>query len=43
MLMAGFLGVVLFMIAINDKPYFGEAGVGPDSYQLVLAIINLAK
>ena len=35
-LMAGFLGIVLFMIAINDKPFFGTASIGPASYELVL-------
>jgi hypothetical protein len=35
-LMAGFLALVLFMIAINDKPFFGYVGVSPDPYKLVL-------
>lgn len=36
MLMAGFLGIVLFMIAINDKPFVGTVSVTPNSYQLML-------
>jgi hypothetical protein len=35
-LMAGFLGIVLFMIVINDKPFFGAKGVSPDAFKLVL-------
>ena len=35
-LMAGFLGVVLFMIVINDRPFSGRNSVRPDSYQLIL-------
>lgn len=43
-LMAGFLGIVLFMIAVNDKPFFGAIGVGADSYQLVLdSVTNVGK
>ena len=40
-LMAGFLGLVLFMIIINDRPFFGTAGIGPDSYKAILeTLIN---
>jgi len=35
-LMGGFLAIVLFMIAINDRPFYGAASVPPDSYQLIL-------
>ena len=35
-LMAGFLSVVIFMIVINDKPFFGPGSVSPDSYKLIL-------
>jgi hypothetical protein len=35
-LIAGFLGIVLFMIAINDRPFVGQYSVSPDSYQLIL-------
>jgi hypothetical protein len=30
-LMSGFLAVVLFMIVINDKPFYGVASVSPDA------------
>jgi hypothetical protein len=29
-LMAGFLAVVLFMIVINDKPFYGSAASPPN-------------
>lgn len=35
-LMAGFLGLVIFMIVINDRPFSGPNGIQPHSYQLVL-------
>lgn len=35
-LMGGFLAIVLFMIAINDRPFYGAASVPTDSYQLIL-------
>jgi hypothetical protein len=35
-LMAGFLGVVLFMIVINDRPFIGKNSIQPHSYQLIL-------
>ena len=35
-LMAGFLGIVLFMIVINDKPFFGSVSVSADPYKLIL-------
>lgn len=35
-LMAGFLSVVLFMITINDRPFYGYDGIPPDSYKLIL-------
>lgn len=35
-LMAGFLALVIFMIAINDRPFFGHHAISPSSYQLVL-------
>jgi len=36
LLMSGFLGIVLFMIVINDKPFFGSISVSPDPYKLIL-------
>lgn len=35
-LMAGFLAIVLFMIIINDKPFYGYAGISSDPYKLIL-------
>lgn len=35
-LMAGFLGVVLFMIVINDRPFIGRNSIRPDSYRVIL-------
>ena len=35
-MMAGFLTLALFMIVINDKPFFGYTGVSPDPYKLIL-------
>jgi len=35
-LMAGFLAVVLFMIVINDRPFFGASSVSPAPYRLIL-------
>ena len=35
-LMAGFLGIVLFMIVINDRPFFGSVSVSADPYKLIL-------
>jgi Protein of unknown function (DUF4239) len=35
-LMGGFLALVLFMIVINDKPFYGHASVPSDPYKLIL-------
>jgi hypothetical protein len=35
-LMGGFLSMVVFMIIVNDKPFFGYGGVPPDAYKLIL-------
>ena len=35
-LIAGFLGIVLFMIVINDRPFVGDFSPSPASYQLIL-------
>jgi hypothetical protein len=35
LLVALFIGVVIFMILALDRPFHGELGVGPESYQLV--------
>jgi hypothetical protein len=35
-LMAGFLSMVVFMIVINDKPFYGRGSISPDPYELIL-------
>lgn len=35
-LMAGFLGLVLFMIVINDRPFIGKNSIPPTPYQVIL-------
>lgn len=35
-LMAGFLGLVLFMIVINDQPFIGRNSVSPTPYRVIL-------
>ena len=35
-LMGGFLAMVLFMIIINDKPFYGHVSISPDPYKLIL-------
>lgn len=35
-MIAVLLGVVLFMIVINDKPFYGTVSISSDSYQLVV-------
>ena len=43
-LMSGFLAMVLFMIIINDKPFFGYASVTSDPYKLILdRLIDLSR
>jgi hypothetical protein len=42
-LMAGFLAIVLFMIIVNDKPFYGRAGIPPDAYKLVLKRIDMRE
>lgn len=34
-LLAAFIGLVMFMILALDRPFRGDLGLGPDSYQLV--------
>ena len=36
MLMGGFLSMVLFMIVINDKPFYGAVSISSDPYKLIL-------
>jgi phosphotransferase system glucose/maltose/N-acetylglucosamine-specific IIC component len=35
-LMAAFLAMVLFMIVINDKPFYGYSSISSDPYKLIL-------
>jgi hypothetical protein len=35
-LMGGFLAMVLFMIVINDKPFYGHVSISSDPYKLIL-------
>lgn len=43
-LMGGFLAMVLFMIVINDKPFFGKVSISPDPYKLILdRVIDRAR
>lgn len=35
-LMAGFLGLVLFMIVINDRPFTGRNSIPPNAYRMIL-------
>ncbi len=38
-LMSGFLGIVLIMIVINDKPFFGAVSIPSDPYKSVLETV----
>ena len=43
-LMSGFLALVLFMIMINDKPFYGHNSISPGPYQLILQhLMDLSK
>jgi hypothetical protein len=43
-LMGGFLAMVLFMIVINDKPFFGAVSISSDPYRLILdRVIDASK
>jgi hypothetical protein len=44
MLMAAFLAIVIFMITVNDKPFYGYVGVSSDPYKLILdRLIDIKK
>jgi hypothetical protein len=44
MLMGGFLAMVLFMIVINDRPFYGHVRISSDPYKLILErVINVAQ
>lgn len=43
-LMGGFLAMVLFMIVINDKPFYGHVSISSDPYKLILErVIDVAR
>ena len=43
-LMAGFLAVVIFMIVVNDRPFYGYVSISPEPYQLILdRVIDKSK
>jgi hypothetical protein len=43
-LMAGFLAMVLLMIIINDKPFYGYVAISSDPYKLILhRLIDLSQ
>ena len=43
-LMGGFLAVVLFMIVVNDKPFYGSVTISSDPYKLILErLIDVSK
>lgn len=43
-LMGGFLAMVLFMIIINDKPFYGAVSISSDPYKLILdRVIDVSK
>jgi Protein of unknown function (DUF4239) len=43
-LMGGFLAMVLFMIIINDKPFYGYVSISSDPYKLILErLIDVSK
>lgn len=43
-LMGGFLAMVLFMIIVNDKPFYGWVSISSDPYKLILErVIDVSK
>ncbi len=43
-LMSGFLAMVLFMIVINDKPFYGRSSISSDPYKLIVErLIDVSK
>jgi hypothetical protein len=43
-LMSGFLAMVLFMIIINDRPFFGHVSISSEPYKLILdRLIDLSR
>jgi hypothetical protein len=43
-LMGGFLSMVLFMIIVNDKPFYGSVSISSDPYKLILErVIDVSR
>ena len=43
-LMAGFLGIVLFLIVVNDRPFEGDYSINASSYQLIVdTVMNVSQ
>jgi len=43
-LMGGFLSMVLFMILVNDRPFYGYVSISSDPYKLILhSVIDLPR
>jgi hypothetical protein len=43
-LMGGFLAMVLFMIVINDRPFYGLVSISSEPYKLILSyLIDASK
>ena len=43
-LMAAFLAMVLFMIVVNDRPFYGRVSISSDPYKLILnRVIDLSR
>ena len=43
-LMSGFLALVLFMITINDRPFYGAGSISPEPYKLIVThVMDLSR
>lgn len=43
-LMSGFLALVLFMITINDRPFYGAGSISPEPYALIVRhVMDLSR
>ena len=43
-LMGGFLAMVLFMIVINDRPFYGRSSISSDPYKLIIEnVMNVSR
>lgn len=42
--MSGFLAIVLFMIVMNDKPFYGSDSLSSDPFKLILQrVLNVPR